>query len=428
MKVIVKVITILSLLVSIDTSAQKIDSLMLVLNNSEGAERVIVLYELGYEYLDLDNRKARDLGNEGYTIAQSLNDTLSIIKSGRVLATALRKLGSLDSAIFIYEQIVPMARIKNPGKELQILLNSLGVSYQLQARYDEALHSFFGSLYLRKEDAEKHIVLNNIGAIYYKLKDYRKALEYFILCAAIKRRINDSYDLEITLLNISLSYAYINEFGKGMLYADSALSICGDNCSNVIKKSAGFSQGVIFLGLGQIKRAETYFLYSLKIARTTEDHRYILDNIDYLSQIYIQQNKLASALQYLREAEKIINNGASLNLELIKIYSRFFEVYKKQGDLKQVAYYQEKYIQLKDTIYNEALTTNLMKIEANHLQRENTARIEAQKRVIALTEKDIANQRLLNILTGAIAVFFLLAIILLFKLNLQKGGLINCWI
>ena len=56
----------------------------------------------------------------------------------------------------------------------------------------------------------------------------------------------------------------------------------------------------------------------------------------------------------------------------------------KSKNFKKVEFYQSKYITLKDSIYNKELTTNLMKIEAEHLEKENKEKIEFQNRILAL--------------------------------------------
>ena len=85
-----------------------------------------------------------------------------------------------------------------------------------------------------------------------------------------------------------------------------------------------------------------------------------------------------------------------------------------------MAFYQQKYIQLKDSTFNEQMTTNLMKAQATYLERENTARIESQSQVLALKEEIIKSQYQLNILIGVGALILVGIALLLVRSNKQK--------
>nr|WP_302180120.1 tetratricopeptide repeat protein [Chryseosolibacter indicus] len=267
------------------------------------------------------------------------------------------------------------------------------------------------------ENQEFYIVLNNIGFVYYKLKEYNKALSYYLQSLDLQNRLQEYYDFESDLLNVSLCYINLKDFGRAKEYVDSALNSCKTHCSDDVILNGYYSLGEIFLNLKDSAKAEYQFVKSLKTAKDLGNHRLVLDNIVQLSHILISQGRMSEAKTYLEEAEVLINNSASFNLEIIKIYSCLVAFYKKLGDFIQMAYYQEKYISIKDSIYNEALTTNLMKVEAEHLQKENMARIEAQKQVIDLTEKNITVQRWVNILIGVIAFALLIVIMLLIRIN-----------
>ena len=75
-------------------------------------------------------------------------------------------------------------------------------------------------------------------------------------------------------------------------------------------------------------------------------------------------------------------------------------MYIKVKNHERTAFYQQKYIQLKDSVYSEELTINLMKIEADYQERENRAKIEAQGQVLQLKEEIIKRQQILNIVVS----------------------------
>ena len=85
-----------------------------------------------------------------------------------------------------------------------------------------------------------------------------------------------------------------------------------------------------------------------------------------------------------------------------------------------MAHYQNKYIQLKDSIYSEELTRNLMRVESEYLERENKAKIDAQAQILALNEEIIFSQRILNSFTGIIVVLLASITFILIRNNRQR--------
>jgi hypothetical protein len=243
---------------------------------------------------------------------------------------------------------------------------------------------------------------------------------YFKKSLDLKTKTKNNQDLERTMINISLCYAYTNEFLSGKNFADRAIAICGSDCNKEILMEGNFSLGVIYFGQNNLGDSKIHFLKSYTFAKNVNSERFQIDNIVYLSRICVLQNQDTEAANYLSEAEELIKKGSQFNLELIKIYSSFFQYYLEQGDFKKTAFYQNKYIQLKDSIYNEELTTNLMRIEADYVQRENEAKITSQNQVILLKEEVIRRQNLLNASVSVIAVVLIVLAIVLLKNNKQR--------
>ena len=97
-----------------------------------------------------------------------------------------------------------------------------------------------------------------------------------------------------------------------------------------------------------------------------------------------------------------------------------FTLYSSSGDYKKVAQYQQKYIQLKDSIFNEELTRNLMKVEVEYLERENNAKIETQNEILALNQAVILRQRVVNAFVGVIAFLLVIVAVILVRMNRIK--------
>jgi hypothetical protein len=74
-----------------------------------------------------------------------------------------------------------------------------------------------------------------------------------------------------------------------------------------------------------------------------------------------------------------------------KIYSALF---KELRDHQKHVDFQQRYIQLNDSLHSEKLTQNLMVTQAEYDQKDNVSRIESQKQILVLKEEFIQSQKL----------------------------------
>lgn len=422
-KMKILVITILLGLCFGLAKAQKVDSLLRLLNLKGGTERIDILYELAYEYVDVDYDLGLKYATQAFNMAKMNGDSLKIVKAGKIKSLAFEYLGKMDSSIAVCSEILPIATRNDYIFEIESILNVLGLLYMYKAEYDKALQYHYKSLQLREKDGSKSaisIALNNIGLVFYKMKDYDKALIYYNRTLELRNEEESKQSLAILLINISLCHGFKSNFTEATDYVNQAFEICGKNCSKFFLLNAYYSLGVISFGLNNFSEAESQFLKSYGLANELEDERLQLDNLVYLSQIFVHRHQMIPAERYLKIAEELIASGTPYNLELIKIYYGLFALYNNSRDFEKVAMYQQKYIQLKDSIYSEELTRNLMRVESEYLERENKAKIDAQSQILALNEEIIFRQRILNIFTGIIALLLAVIIFILFKNNRQK--------
>ncbi len=405
------------------SQSKKIDSLKSLLPGKSLSNQTDILSELAYEYVNVDYQVSFKYASGAFEVSKQSGDSLKIVRTGRIKSQILRRMGNIDAAVTLFNEILPIARRRHYIDDLKTILNGLGVAYVFQANYDKALKCHFESLELREKNGDKYEIssaLHSIGLVYYKLKDYDKALQYYHRVLSLREDANRKDGLEYLLVNISLCYAYTNNFSEARSFLKKGIAVCEDNCAEDFTSNARFGLGVIYFGEQNFPEAETEFLNSYRLAEKLGDGRFQLDNIVYLLQIYIKLNKMKIAEKYLHKAEVLMSSNTPYNLELIKVYSQLFQFYTRLKNFEKVAYYQNNYITLKDSIYDDELTTNLMKVEAEHLEKENKAKIAFQNIVLDLNKEVILRQRFLNVFIGIIAILLIVLTLVLLKSNRQK--------
>lgn len=400
---------------------QIIDSLKRRLELESGADCYAVLYGLAVEYVDKDNESALYYIEEAERLALENSDTFAIVKSVRAKGQVYFRLGKVREAISMYDKIYPLARKTKFTKERMLITNMYGSAHFMQGQFDQALRYHLEAYEIavnEKDSSGMAMVLNNVGITYYKLKDYAKGLRYLKRGYELDRAIGDvGFD---TPMNISLCYVNLQDFENAEKFLNESLVICGADCPDYAMVHLKYTRGCMLMGLQKYEAATTEFLGSSALAEQVGNLGMQLDNIYLLTEIYLKKKRIYEALKYLRKGENIINGGTPFNLEMIKIYFRLAETYMLLRDFEKAAYYQNKYIALKDSVYDESVTTNLMQTEADFVERENQVKIAAQNKLLSLKEENIQRQRFLNIVIGLLAVMILAFLIFLWRDYLRK--------
>ncbi len=412
------------LIASFVVSGQKIDSLNSLLPNSSGLKRANIFYELAYEYVDFDYDLAKQNAEKAFNTARKLGDSLLIVKAGRIGALALSRNSQNDSSLKLSLQILPVARRNSYEKEIKHILNRLGTGYAFRGNQDSALVYHFESLALREKTGNLFdiaVTLNNIGFVYYTLNDYDKALSFYKRSLEYRRKIKDISDLDILYINTSLCYAYKSQYDLAQKYVDLSLDLCKENCSTKFLMLANFNLGLISSGLSKPNQAKRYFEESYNQAKELNDVRFQLHGLYYLLRLAQKKDDLNSARELIAVAENLLDGDiSSYRLAAINLCHQLFEVYAGLRNAQKTSFYQHKYIQLTDSVYVFGLSTNLMKVEAEYQERENKAKIEAQAKVLELSNEAISRQRTLNVVVGCVAILSIAFTIALIQNVKQK--------
>ena len=414
---------LLCLFLGIHAHSQKMDSLKNELLHQKGEERFAALYELVFEYLDKeDYPKALKYIEEAQRVAAQYDDSLHIVKAGRVKGQTLRRLDRTTDAINEFQRVLPVSKRNGFVDEYDDILNGMAVAYIVQANYDKALLVLFECLLLREkrgDQTEINTTLINIGVVYYTLDNFEKALEYYDRILVNGGQIESKDRL---LINIGLCHNELRNFSAAKTFIEEGMKICAPNCSDHTIIQAEYGFGVSLFYLNKPEEAEGHFLVSYDLALKGKDKRSQIENLIFLGKINNLLGRFEDSKIVLGKAESVAA-GTEYNELLIDIYKQFSELYMRTKAYKNAAIYERKYMVLRDSIYSRQLIKNLMKIQADYEQRENTAKIESQEQILTLKEEVIVKQRFLNFLASTVAVLFVMLALIFFKLSSQRKSM-----
>jgi tetratricopeptide (TPR) repeat protein len=403
-----------------------IDSLETALRLQPTNRRSSTLFYLGFEYVSTDIEKALFFCRRAEQAALDDGDTLFLVKSRRLKGQLLYQIERTSEAAETLYDVLPIADRHGLKHEKLSILAILGNVELFMSRYDKALQLFFLALNLANEigeSSESVGIYNGIGLTYYKLKDYERAVGFYIKAMDAAEKFQPDVVFVVST-NIGLCHAYLGDFAAARFYLERSLTACGQKCADEKLVNIEFAFGLISRGEGNDKAAEAHFLRSYALASQSHSSRFQLDNIDQLTELYLEASKYDKAEKLLIAGAQLIAQETPFNLEIIKIYYRFSQLYLSLNQFRKASLYQSRYISLRDSIYSNELTINLMKAEAGFLQRENESKLRAQEQVIVLNDQVIKHQRMLNLLSTVI-IFLSAAMVIFFFMNYRKNKALN---
>jgi two-component sensor histidine kinase len=345
----------------------QIDSLQKLLHSSKSdTNRVKIVLNLSRLYSVNGNISSGLYYSEwGKKLSDSLHYVWGVATAYSMFGVAYNMSGNWDSAIIFQTKEMTLRRkIKNIQKLADALVR-LSISYSNKGDYFNACNYLFEATQL-DEGSNNTIQLgedySNIAALFIDLKLYRLGIEYIKRSLAISQKNNDeikeAYDynnlgsIYLNLKKYDSSLEYINKsvqiFKKNNLASelvscyeslaslytetgkyDSALSYINayKNLSvyqnNLIAECLSNGQlGYVYMHKKDFVKAERYFVASVKIANETNTLDLQLPGYQYLTQIFINENKTRQAdssfKKFLSLNDSFINNSNIISSALAK--------------------------------------------------------------------------------------------------------------
>ncbi|MGB5203729.1 MAG: adenylate/guanylate cyclase domain-containing protein [Eudoraea sp.] len=329
-----------------------IDSLKNILQTGQqDTARVAALNALSLEYIQLDElEQTKVYADQAITLANELG-----FKKGK--AYALKNKGLAEFYQQKYKEV-----LENWTQSLQTfegiqdtlgianLASNLGVIYFTQGSHAKALDYYLKSLsYSEKLGDPVRIssALLNIGGLYSQMLDYDQALNYFKQVEHYLPILNELQIKYSYLMGIGEVYSNRDDHINALKYYTQALAINED--------SPDYAHILTMIGkeerqMGNTQKAIDYF--NLAYDRATESDL-ALDQVQTLLALgnTYRKTDVKKALKAYQDAETLAIE-LDTNEELRDIYEGMALSYQATGDYKNAYAYQNKYLTIKDEIFN----------------------------------------------------------------------------
>lgn len=334
-----------------------------------------------------------------------------------------------DSSSHYYLLAEKLSLENDAKRQLVTIWNNLGNVAQVQGKYDEALKYYLKSIKLKEEQGNLRgmsIGYHNVGAIKYDMEDFEGAIEQFHKSNRIAKKI------DFGILNIhnllKLGYCYFDQikldsasyyFTKAKMVSEEMNFFDGKVESNLHlglceMKLQNFDQAVHYLNIASpLVEAMDSKLQKVNVYTAWAQLYMAMEEEGKLGDLQIGEieNKLLEAHSLVGEIDFL--DKKILVLEALAKFS------KRQSRPQQQAMYQQKLIELKDSMYRASRLETIAEMEAKY------ATVEKEKEILKLeAQQELGDTKLRywQYSLAVLTVMFGLFAFLIFKFMQSRGA------
>ena len=334
--------------------SETISELEKKLSESAGDEKLEVLKELLEEIKDTDPAKTIEFCEMSVDLLKDSQDTVLrsyyLNKKGRMLFS----IGEFHKALKCFLFDLEENYVDGDQAHRASMCNRIGAMYLRISDYSKALDYFMEALKIREELNDREGMahaLSNIGSTIAE-SDQSKALEYFQRAQKILKDLGNSELLWLANANLSVSLYDLKQYDKALEYAEDALEIAKTTGNENDQGNSFLAIGNAYVGLGLPEKGIEALAEALRLKRATGDkfrEAYILLS---MAEVNVELDNDDKALELALESLELVEK-LEVKYSIMKCYDTISQIHEKTSRFKKALEYNKKYTEIKLDISSE---------------------------------------------------------------------------
>ncbi|MFN0033201.1 MAG: tetratricopeptide repeat protein [Flavobacteriales bacterium] len=396
------------------------DSLISVLPEKQGSERLQVLSDLTWEFLFSNVSKAEAYAAEQFTLANAIKDSAAIAMASNDLAAVRFAQSKLDEALQLNKRALKIRKQLGNTKGIGSSYNKITNIFIDQTKLDSAIYYGLESLKLfegLKDSASIGISLNVLSNLYIKERDFGQAERYARQAYSIAESLDNKYGMMGAAGNISAALQEQQKIDEAIIWNERCLLMAREMDHKTSISSATSNLGYIYRLKGDLTSALKYYQEAIVIARESQDRHGVAHMSNNIGGIYNDIGNSEMADDYFEEAYQI---AYSENLGRVRLVALdgLAEASHRIGDESKAFIYLTHLVSLKDSLYNEEKAMQMQELQTKY----DTEKKEQENKILA-QEKDIAELegiKTKSLLYTSVGFFLLLSLVGFFYFAARK--------
>lgn len=293
-------------------------------------------------------------------------------------------------------------------------LNNLSWIYYRQSDYAQAFDYATQALKLGEQIHDYQEVgraLSNIAAIYNEQKEYRLSIDYFEKALQAFEKMNDKAGLTRSLNNLAFTAYKAELYQSALGYGEKALQNSKEIGNQYYEAFALRTIGDVYAKKNKYAEALSRWTVAAEISKKIYNNSLLAAIWVRMGKAYQEKKSYTEAIGFFKKAIDIGENYGYKS-EKAQAYQQLSQVYQIVGDFKQGFDYQQKYLTLHDSIFNEQNSQKIALLQTQFESERKQAEIQLLKRDKKLQESEIDNQRLILLsLVGGFSTILIVSVL-----------------
>ncbi len=295
--------------------------------------------------------------------------------------------------------------------------NRLGVIYYFLTAYDKALESYYASLKISEENIDSVEISrasNNIGLVYSEINSFENALKYYRRALDYITLNTDYYFISNIFNNIGIIYRHQQKIDSAFHFYNKAL-IINKNIGDIRSLAKNRNNlGNLYNDIEDYKSAEIQYREALFLNRTSGNNFEMARNYINLSDITAKKGDYTTSQAFLDSSRQLLTEIKSKDI-MLGYYMALIDLRKNEGRFEVLPPLYEDYISLHDSLYSNALNSQLQKQHSIYEISKKNNEIAVLKAKNQLQTLKISQERTFRI--SFIIASILLLVILILMIN-----------
>jgi len=344
-------------------------------------------------------------------------------KAHRNMGNAFMYSNRYDSAYVHFNKAFQI--LDAEGLDKSAIYSSIGMLYKRKGDYEKALETYYEGITYDEEtgnDYGKFIKLLNSSSVYYTLENIEKSIEYQLQAISISETTdneNIKYAQGTILNNIAVNYIELEEYNKALDYLEQSLVF---NLKNENKKETARTYnniGSVYEKENQLQKAISFLMKSLELRNEIGDEDELIETHMEIAKVYGKMNLNTKASSHYKIALEKAKYQENLPL-ISETYLSLSETYGTQNNPSKELESYKYHIQFRDSIFKLTNIENINELESKYESEKKDKEIVEQQLQIEKTEGELQKKKFQNNFILGLAIFLLVASLLLWGVFQQR--------
>lgn len=344
--------------------------------------------------------------------AQKANFPAGIAKAYLAVGYAHKSMSDFDSARIFYDTAIFMLKQLDRRKDLITAYNNLGVVEKEVGNFPKAIDYYIQSLNIAtqiKDNRGQGRAYSNIGIVYRNMKNFDKALEYQLKALHFDSLSKDKNSLGKTSANLGNIFLEKQDFKKAVEFFEKALRIFKETDDKPSMAIILNNTAEAYSEMKDYKKAAEYARGGLALAEEIKDPMLRAHAMIMLGELNEKQGFYGVSEKNYLEALAIFNSVGN-PIKVKDVYYDMALMYRKSKQYERSIEFFEKYITLKDSLFNSDFTRQISEMEQKYHSEQKEKQIEILKQSESIKDLQLKQKNITiyaGIVLGVALLFFL---------------------